>query len=226
MKNIKKAITLFITAVMLSLFCSAYDYNEQSVLYSIGEDGFVTIEGYAGYASELELPSEIDGHTVAYIADTAFFRNKTLSTVTVPESVTVIGKSAFEDCSALHTVVIEGALEIGNSAFRGCDRLSKISLPNTLASIGDSAFEGCIRLGTVYIPPSVSSIGYDAFLSCESITLDASDNPLAQQYARDNFISLSTDKKSSTVTIAIISTAVLGAAVIIIPRLVRKAKKQ
>ncbi len=223
---IKRLLVLLILTALLSLFCSAYDYNEQSVLYSIGEDGLVTIEGYAGYASELELPSEIDGHTVAYIADTAFFRNKTLSTVTVPETVTVIGKSAFEDCSALHTVIIKGALEIGNSTFRGCDRLSNISLPSTLTSIGDSAFEGCIRLGTVYIPPSVSSIGYDAFLSCENLTLDTSDNPIAQQYAKSNFLTVLSEKDHSLTVTAVVLTAILGAIVLIAPKLVKRIKSK
>lgn len=223
---IKRLLVLLILTALLSLFCSAYDYNEQSVLYSIGDDGLVTIEGYAGYASELELPSEIEGHTVAYIADTSFFGNNTLSTVTVPETVSVIGKSAFENCSALHTVVIEGALQIESMAFRGCDRLSKISLPGTLASIGDSAFEGCIRLGTVYIPPSVSSIGYDAFLSCENLTLDTSDNPMAQQYAESNFLAVLSKKDHSLTVTVVALTAILGAIVLMAPKLVKKIKKK
>ncbi len=222
---IKRLLVLLILTALLSLFCSAYDYNEQSVLYSVGEDGLVTIEGYAGYASRLELPSEIDGKTVAYIADTAFFGNKTLSDVTVPSSVTVIGKSAFENCSALHTVVIEGALEIGNSAFRSCDRLSEVSLPSTLISIGESAFEGCIRLGTVYIPPSVTSIGYDAFISCENLTLDASDSPIAEEYAKSNFIAILSEKDHSLTVQAIAFTVILGAVVFIAPKLIKKIKK-
>ena len=110
-----------------------------------------------------------------------------LVSVSLPESITVIEKSAFEDCYNLETVERAGnrLTEIGDEAFYGCgalaaftfdETLEKIGahafdstaiteciLPEGLLSIGNSAFSSCSTLTTVYIPSTVLSIGYGAF---------------------------------------------------------------
>lgn len=51
-----------------------------------------------------------------------------LTTVTVPESVSVIGDAAFSGCSALSTITLTGIDAIGDGAFSGCDNLTSINL--------------------------------------------------------------------------------------------------
>ena len=59
---------------------------------------------------------------------------------------------------------------IGSSAFWGCSGLTSVTIPNSVTSIGDYAFYGCIGLTSVTIPNSVTSIGYRAFYGCSGLT--------------------------------------------------------
>lgn len=64
----------------------------------------------------------------------------------------------------------ESVSSIGQSAFFSCNNLTSITIPNSVISIGNSAFQSCKSLTTVTIPESVSSIGDYAFYLCDSLT--------------------------------------------------------
>ena len=70
---------------------------------------------------------------------------------------------------------------IGISAFNGCSGLTSVTIPNSVTGIGFSAFEGCSSLTSVTIPNSVTSIGSVAFRGCSSLTSVKSEieNPFA-----------------------------------------------
>ena len=100
-----------------------------------------------------------------------FFYCSSLAAITIPESVTSIGSSAFYDCSSLTTIIIpEGVTSIGSSAFRDCSSLTAITLPEGVTSIGNYAFSGCWSLTAITIPESVTSIEYDTFEGCTNLT--------------------------------------------------------
>ena len=90
---------------------------------------------------------------------------------TIPNSVTLIGESAFVGCTHLTSVTIPNSVtSIGYGAFAGCTSLANITIPNFVASIGEGAFSGCTGLTSVTIPNSVTLIGEDAFNGCSSLT--------------------------------------------------------
>ena len=69
----------------------------------------------------------------------------------IPNSVTGIGESAFQNCFLLKSINIPNSVTtIGNYAFKDCFRLKSITIPNSITNIGAYAFGDCDQLKTVY----------------------------------------------------------------------------
>jgi tetratricopeptide (TPR) repeat protein len=112
-----------------------------------------------------ERPPEsvIIPRSVTEISDGAFYRAG-LKTISIPDSVTRIGKSAFSECFILESVIIpDSVTSIGDSAFSSCRSLKSITIPDSVTSIGEEAFMECRLLKTITIPDSVTDIGSLAF---------------------------------------------------------------
>uniref|UniRef100_UPI003FF104AD leucine-rich repeat protein n=1 Tax=Faecalibacterium sp. TaxID=1971605 RepID=UPI003FF104AD len=130
---------------------------------SIGDSAF-------GECSSLETLSL--GENIKTIGDSAFYHcinlgKDDLTSVTIPQSVTSIGKDAFRFCNNMKSLTINGAIEsMGARAFAGCISLKTLSLGENIKRIGHFAFADCSSLTNVTIPQSVTSIGNYAFRYC------------------------------------------------------------
>ena len=110
-------------------------------------------------------------NSVTSIGKGAFFGCSSLSSITIPNNVTSIGEYAFYDCSSLASVIIGNSVKsIGNDAFYNCSFLTTITIPNSVTSIGNYVFSSCSSLTSVTIPNSVTSIGYNPFYNCSALT--------------------------------------------------------
>ena len=106
------------------------------------------------------------------ISDCAFANLNSVKYITIPETVTEIGKRAFEGCSSMINNPISSKITgIGDNAFRNCTNanFNDLELPNNLTYIGYSAFSGCNGIINVTVPESVKTIGGNAFDSCNSL---------------------------------------------------------
>ena len=99
-----------------------------------------------------------------YVFEKPFSGCSKLSSVTIPESVTSIGKYAFEDCKALTSINIPSSVtSIGSFAFCDCSSLTSVAIPSGVTTINKGTFTSCSKLSSVTIPESVTSIGDHAF---------------------------------------------------------------
>lgn len=116
--------------------------------YEPNPDGVsCTVTKYAGTDTEIVIPAEMNGYKVQELGTDLFSGKTTITSVTVPEGVTVIGRNVFS----------------------GCTKLTQISLPETLDWIKYRAFYNCTGLMSVHLPDSITKMSADAFAFCKNI---------------------------------------------------------
>lgn len=133
------------------------------------DDTTGTITGYHGTDTVVVIPAKINGTPVETIGRAAFY-GSSVTSVTIPDSVTFISDLAFADCSNLTNISIPNSVtSIGSSAFEYCTSLKSITLPSSLRTISQALFFDCSQLTTIQIPDSVSSILAYAFYNCRNL---------------------------------------------------------
>ena len=137
----------------------------------------------SGYESSA-MTEAIVGDCVTTIGDNAFNTTNlflSLTSVTIPNSVTSIGYRAFYN---LYNNVIkrinslvdgvcnipDSVTSIGDMAFFNCDNFTSIHLPTGITTLSEGVFMSCEGLTSIDIPNGVTSIGDDAFAGCSSLT--------------------------------------------------------
>lgn len=183
--NYQDATSLYESLISAQITAAQSAATEFEDIEYVIEDEQITITKYIAPKSEYVVPSLINGIPVSRIAEKAFSGCKELEKITIPPTVSHIGREAFmgsgikeiifpesvlnisdnicRDCKQLTTVVVLGAEVIGENAFRSCKKLSKIAFAETVKQISNGAFFDCVSLKTVHIPSSVFEISEGAF---------------------------------------------------------------
>ncbi len=75
-----------------------------------------------------------------------------VTSIDLPEDVTIIGGSAFYNCASLTSITIpDGVTGIGDRAFYNCTSLTSVTIPDSVTNIGNYAFEDCSNLTDIHI---------------------------------------------------------------------------
>lgn len=162
-------------------------------------EGVTEIGGFNGYgfSNPFLKRTDITGVTipdsVTSIGPSAFVQSG-ITSITIPDSVTSIGGAAFRGCPNLESVTIgNGVTEIGTAAFSTCQSLRDVTIGNSVTTIGDGAFQNCTSLKSITLPESVTSIGSEAFVDFETskvlnITINSATGSKAETYAKEQGI--------------------------------------
>lgn len=151
--------------------------------FALKREGYA-IEGCTGDGGDIVLPDSFEGVPVASISAEAFKWCKTITSVTIPNSITYIGDEAFLRCISLVSVVIPDSVTIINKrVFAECPLLESINIPDSIKKIDNRAFEGCTRLPAI-IPARTEFIGGMAFDRCKMI-VTAPHSPKYYSYKPD-----------------------------------------
>ena len=145
-----------------------YDYYDHHSYYYTTSDDVIGDYAFSGCSSltSLTLPS-----SVTSIGGHAFEKCSGLTSLTLPSSVTSIGEFAFRYCSGLTSLTIpSGVTTIDYYAFADCRGLTSLTLPSSVTSIGGYAFAWCSGLTSLTLHSSVTSIGDYAFAWCSGLT--------------------------------------------------------
>lgn len=160
-------------------YCGYSVYSKNSdgmVLMNLG-DNKLSAEYYGTSATSIDsslrlyVTNVFISDSVTSIGRSAFNGCTGLTSITIPDSVTNIGEDAFYTCIGLTSITVpDGVTSIGDWAFQYCTGLTSVTIGNSVTSIGRSAFYGCTGLTSVAIPDSVTSIGKSAFAYCSNLT--------------------------------------------------------
>ena len=153
-----------LTGIRVTEGNSHYSSDASGVLFNKDKTTLVQCPG--AFSGSYAIPD-----SVTSIGKFAFEGCTSLTSVTIPNSVTSIGSDAFQGCTSLTSVTIpDSVTSIGGWAFYYCTSLTSVTIPDGVTSIGGWAFYNCTSLTSVTIPDSVTSIGMSAFEDCTSLT--------------------------------------------------------
>jgi hypothetical protein len=107
--------------------------------------------------------------SVSVIGSGAFNDCRALRHIVIPETVRVIRRNAFAHCSLESVTIPDSVEEIGDLCFYGCNNLRAIRLSRAIKDLGDAVFSGCSSLETIILPLSLEKIGDGLFMGCMSL---------------------------------------------------------
>lgn len=131
--------------------------NPEDYIWTDDETG-VTIAAYTGTATRIAIPAEIGGKPVVALNDAAFYEAD-VTWVSIPDSVTRIGRYCFGGCTLLQTLHLPAGLtEIPEGMLESCMRLYALEIPEGVTVIGEYAFWVNHYLTALHLPASLEEI--------------------------------------------------------------------
>ena len=173
------------------------NYNAKNLTTTYGWYNSVESNNTYGFRP-MQLQTLVIGDSVKTLPAGVLYGQSGLTSLTIPESVTIIENHAFEGCSNVTTlyyntqnlattnwsssitsgfqqmpiqsVVIGSNVEtLPDYVFCRVSSLTSVTIPNSVTCIGQHAFRQCSSLASIEIPESITTIGNSAFSYCSSL---------------------------------------------------------
>jgi len=138
--------------------------------YTRTSDVSVTLVSVTSSASAITVPETVEDYYVTELAPQAFYGCRSVTAITLPDSITDICEEAFLKCTTLESINLPAGMTfIGARAFSGCTALKRITVPASVTRIGDQAFYNCTALTTLTVESGSTQLGSYAFANCTAL---------------------------------------------------------
>ena len=171
--KVKITITLSTGDSLTSDYSTILFYTNK-VTYSIN-NGNAIVSGFKYNPSSVVINSQIRISQAFYsiigIGSMAFRNCTTLTSITLPDTITTIDTYAFENCNALSSITLPSSISlIKKGAFKSCSLLSNIILPSFVTILYEEVFMNCSELTSINFSTNLTKISRNVFNGCSKIT--------------------------------------------------------
>lgn len=183
--------------------------------YNILTNTTIAICGWDNSTPEFVVPDQITGRKVVSIANTALKGNQEITSVdfshttelssigyqafygcaninsnlVIPETVETLAISAFEGCSSIPSVSVQGNVAtIPMQCFYQCSSLTAVELSDSVTTIEKFAFANCAALEYIELPKNITSIASSSFKNDQNLTLGVWYDSYGYSYAKEKNI--------------------------------------
>ena len=137
-------------------------WNGLEITNVVVQNGITKIGAFAFYDTTAENISLAD--SVTTVGQSAFSRTRVTNTNFLTNNLTSIGKTVFQNCEELTDAVWPtGCKAIPSGAFTGCTKLSSITIPEGTTEIGQGAFRNVPKMKSISLPSTITTMGKTAF---------------------------------------------------------------
>lgn len=194
MKSIIQKIGMMVAMLLSFTSAWAYSFEADGVYYNILSDGTsvgVTYRdtSYDTYIGDVAIPPTVEhdgkSYTVTEIGNRAFYKSTSVTSISIPSTITKIGSYAFQNANHIKKVYITNLsawcmMEIdsfyssplvygGSLVLNGQTVSSLDEIDSSCTKIGKYAFYGNTHLKNVIIPNSIKTVEACAFQGCSNI---------------------------------------------------------
>lgn len=158
-----------------SSFAQKYEIIDEYRYQLRNDEAILTSNSTWKYTGDIVVPSkvkasDVKSYKVTGIDDRCFQNSKTVTSVTLPSTISKIGQYCFADCEQMKSVNIPSAVKtISQYTFSNCVSLTSLEFPSSFTNFGSRCFENCTNLESLVIPASVENLGQGSFYYCYNI---------------------------------------------------------
>ncbi len=162
--------TIMIGSAGARAFYAVWELINEGLMFApINEDSEYEVSSGTCTDTSIEIPAIYQGKPVTVIAASGF-SFKSITDIILPNSITVIGANAFEECERLVNINLPESLEyIGESAFTYCKRLLSINIPGSVKVLNNNTLSYCMSLKSVTLNEGTEYLSSYLFWMCTSL---------------------------------------------------------